>query len=36
MMGGVIGCGEEKHITFDDRKNRHVTFYDGVVVVVGW
>ena len=23
MMGGGVGCVDEKHITFDDRKNTH-------------
>ena len=28
-MGGGVGCEDEKHITFDDRKKKRIRFYDG-------
>ena len=29
MMGVGVGCMDEKHITFDDRKKKRITFDDG-------
>ena len=34
MMGGGVGCVDEKHIKFDDRKKTHYILRWEVVVVV--
>ena len=28
MMGVGVGCVDEKHIIYDDRKKKRITFYD--------
>ena len=28
MMEGGVGCVDEKHIIYDDRKKKRITFYD--------
>ena len=28
-MGGGVGCEDEKHITFDERKKKRIRFDDG-------
>ena len=28
MMGVGVDCVDERHIVYDDRKNKRITFYD--------
>ena len=30
MMGGGVGCVDEKHIIYDDRKKKRIRFDDGM------